>query len=136
MYLGECWAYLTFNLSAIPAGSSIDSVELHLSVVSGEPGEGSDAVYINRVTGSWTEGGITWNNKPSSTDLIAFANQGKVAEWVFRSSDFPALGTLVSNWVNGVYPNYGINLRYIIQTNRVGFYSKGTQIPIVGPSFL
>ncbi len=86
-YLGTSWtcngspcqarSYFDFNLSQIPTNAIIDSVKLYLKALpagtagngySGTPTFGTNnACVIRRVTQSWSENSVTWNNKPATT---------------------------------------------------------------------
>ncbi|TMB07521.1 MAG: DNRLRE domain-containing protein, partial [Deltaproteobacteria bacterium] len=56
---------IQFNLSSIPACASIDSATLQLSL---ENADNSSRIYeVHRVAASWTELGVTWNRRNSTT---------------------------------------------------------------------
>ena len=58
------WSYIRFNiLENIPEGASIKSAKLRLYSYA-VYGEGAYNFKICRVLGEWSEGGITWGNKP------------------------------------------------------------------------
>jgi hypothetical protein len=66
--------YIDFDLSAVPAGATINSATLSLTAwpwgLSGDPClSGSNEAYIRRVTSPWTENTITWNNQPTVTNV-------------------------------------------------------------------
>ena len=75
------YTYILFNLSSIPSGANIISakLELYLEATGGEiywyPADKIGAYYCS--DNSWTELGITWNNKPSfnlePTDTWSFS---------------------------------------------------------------
>lgn len=57
-----------FDLSSIPVGSKIDVATLKLYA---RYSSAAGRTYIvSRITGSWTEMLVTWNNKPSVTGAI------------------------------------------------------------------
>jgi hypothetical protein len=64
----QCFSYLKFDLSILPSGANIVSANLsvYLSSTGGTiyMGEAIGAYYCS--DNSWTENGITWDNKPSS----------------------------------------------------------------------
>jgi hypothetical protein len=65
---------LIFNLSSIPVGSTVTSAELVLcfsSILSASAGRTHE---MNRVSASWTELGVTWNNQPGG-------NSGQAITW-------------------------------------------------------
>jgi len=53
-----------FDISAIPEGSTINSatLELYATAVTG-----GLTLNVHRITGTWTETGVTWTNQPSFT---------------------------------------------------------------------
>ncbi len=56
-----------FDLSSIPAGSTINSVTLYIP--KNNSGFGTIPAYCKRITdNSWSEYGTTWNNQPATTD--------------------------------------------------------------------
>ncbi len=90
--------------SCIPAGSTIDSA-LFSIYVNYNPFT-PPTVSIHRITDQWTESEVTWNNFGGSYDG---AVQGSfVADGIgWRSAD---VTSLVQQWIEGVYPNYGLLL--------------------------
>lgn len=61
-------ALVEFDISDIPVGSTIDSAELRLYArYSSAAGR---TYQTARITGAWTENGVTWNNKPAVTGII------------------------------------------------------------------
>jgi hypothetical protein len=62
------YTYLMFDLSSIPSGAVIKSanLSLYLTGMSGNVPMGIGRIYVHYCSAnSWTELGITWNNKPS-----------------------------------------------------------------------
>ena len=111
------YAYLTVNwspaqegrglvqfegLSAIPAGSTITSAILELYSYANNP---NDNYTINRITATWVEMTVTWDNQPAhdptpaATVLVAGAG---TYSWTITA--------LVQAWVTGTYQNYGFKL--------------------------
>jgi len=94
-----------FDLSSIPPGSTINSATFSADYDS-YLAAGADPVgrtyYLYRITGPWTETGVTWSNQPGYT-----ASQGASAimpasfGWVNWN-----VKDIVQSWVNGT-ANYG-----------------------------
>jgi hypothetical protein len=63
-------ALVRFNLPATPANCQITAAELRLHNASGSPGR---TYQVLRVTGSWTESGVTWANQPATAGNPATA---------------------------------------------------------------
>lgn len=59
--------FVRFNLSScsIPAAASVRSAKLRVFLFSAP--SASRTWNVSRVTGSWTEAGITWSNQPAAT---------------------------------------------------------------------
>ncbi len=107
--------FLQFDLSSIPYGAFIQSADLYLySLTSCCPtghsnSSNSNASWIERVTGSWSESTITWNNQPSS-DTLGRASIPE--ESVFYADHVIDVTQLYQNIVNKPDSNrYGITVR-------------------------
>jgi hypothetical protein len=101
---GRVRSYIRFNLSSIPSGSTIVEATLRLYHAGGGdyPGQ-SRTLTLYRVTGSWSESTVTWNNRPSYADSIgSFSTVYNFLGW--RELD---LTTQTRNWVDGSHSNYG-----------------------------
>ena len=66
-------SFVKFDLSScsIPAVAAVQSATLSV-FLSSAPNQ-NRTWNVNRVTGSWTEGGITWSNQPASTGSTSVA---------------------------------------------------------------
>ena len=99
---------VVFDLSTIPSGSTINSATFEAYLVDSYdyPNRYRD-VTVYRITGSWSEGSVTWNNKPDyggSYDSTSIKHGADVwCSWDVID--------LVQEWVNGTYSNHGIMLR-------------------------
>lgn len=65
-YLGQPrdWrALVSFPLTSIPGGASIESATLKLYAFT--TGGAGRTYQVHRITGAWTEMGVTWNNQPA-----------------------------------------------------------------------
>lgn len=59
--------------------------------------------WVDRVNGSWTESGLTWNNKPGSTNVTSAGTvEGTDANFTVTST--------VQSWASGTLTNYGFKL--------------------------
>jgi len=70
------WSYLDFDISTIPAGSTIVSATLSLWVYGNTDAIIGDTLNFKRITASWDEATLTYNNAPAvsanlDTDIIA-----------------------------------------------------------------
>jgi hypothetical protein len=92
-----------FSKATIPYGSTIDSAVFYIDVTTAL----NEQVTLHRVTADWQEMVVTWNN---------FAgNFNSPAEGSFTPSSAgwyeTEVTSLVSNWIDSTYPNYGILLK-------------------------
>lgn len=59
-------SFVFFDLSAIPSNVIITDVKLYLRQInSSYEGPNTLTFSVGRITGSWTETGVTWNNQPA-----------------------------------------------------------------------
>jgi hypothetical protein len=74
-YSSNVRSLIQFDLSSIPANAVINSATLSLYFnPTSEEGKhvrlpGSNASYLERITSSWSESTVTWNNQPTTTTL-------------------------------------------------------------------
>lgn len=114
-------AFVRFDISTIPAGSTVRSATQTLCTGWVSPGRVYD---LHRVTASWAELTVTWNNQPAvaaaaTTTLTVPSTTGCVTLTV--TSDVQA-------WVNGTASNFGWRLKDQVEGNTpgrgTGFRSK------------
>jgi len=104
---------LEFDLSFIPSNSSIVSAELSLysNPLSGNTQlhSGANSSYLQRITSTWNEGTVTWNNQPTTTT----ANQVTLAQSVSQTDNYPKIPVtaLVQDMVNNPSSSFGFMLR-------------------------
>lgn len=112
------WDYRTFlqyDLSSIPLGAPIISAKLKVYCTYWNDNGGSGTTNISRVTASWDEATLTWNNQPATTGTYLSANVNAPAIGTWSDWD---ITNLVTEWVSGTYPNYGL----YIKNNNEGSY--------------
>jgi hypothetical protein len=127
------YGLVRFDLSSIPAGSTINSVELQMPVFH----YFSAAITLSKILQSWTETGVTWNTKPSyDTDYIAYAGFGDIPIWIWRSADYPKLKTVVQGWFNNPSTNYGFHLRVDPGSDGIFFYARHRTDPAERPKLI
>jgi len=117
-------SYLQFDLSSIPPTAVVLNAELGLYYHMSSAAVSVD-VGAYRVTGSWSEGGITWNNQPTSAATAEDTRTvPATATSNFRYWD---LSDLVQGWIDGSIENYGAMLRDADETTTKackGFWSS------------
>lgn len=103
-------ALVQFDLSSIPAGSTINSADLELYATAKDTSADNVTENIQRITASWTEGGATWNNMNANFDAaVSGTFSPGTTTGVFKTST--SLVSLVQAWVNGTYSNYGMMIK-------------------------
>lgn len=83
-----------FDLSSVPAGSTIDSAFLSLYAPNPPNTQfhsGDNASYLRRITGGWDQATITWNNQPLSTNI----HQVTLPETTDEFQDYPHINVTV-----------------------------------------
>lgn len=99
---------LRFDLSAIPAGTSISSARLYLNLINScDIGERTHVATVYRVTSSWSASTVTWNNRPGYAEAYGSRSiPSRTWGWYYFD-----VTNLVRGWVNGSFPNYGLMVR-------------------------
>jgi CSLREA domain-containing protein len=92
-----------FNLASIPSGATIDNATFE-GYLNQATGLTSVSVSFYRVGSTWTESGVTWNNRPTYS-LVSSRSVGSSTGWVSWNAT-----SLVRAWMAGTYTNYGIAL--------------------------
>lgn len=97
---------LKFDLSSIPAGSTIESATLIMTLKSYSI-DATTQTAIYRSIGDWEENAVTWNDMPALGDQI---QSQLVAGY---SPEYWDLTDAVKNWLSGAWANQGV----VIKTN-------------------
>jgi hypothetical protein len=98
-----------FDISSIPSGSTINSATLELYVTAVT---GSQTLNVHRITGTWTETGVTWNTIPTFTSSAdASITGGSGAGWRIWN-----VMPVVQGWANGTNTNYGFLVKCNLET--------------------
>ncbi len=104
-------AYLKFDVSSIPSGSTITSATLRLY----REDNWNDALrnfLVSRIASNWTETGPTWNTRPNRTatpTATGFGGTPGTTGWISWTDG--AILSWVQLWVDGSYANYGFEIR-------------------------
>jgi len=98
---GNARALAEFDLSSIPTGSVINSATITLTC---ENYYTTITVYIHRITASWLENTVTYNNQPAH-DATADASLSVSS---VGAKDF-SVTALVQEWIDGT-ANYGFKI--------------------------
>jgi hypothetical protein len=110
--LSNARTFFDFNLSGIPANATITSATLYLyhnpASASGNTGhsqlDGTNEAWLQRITSTWDENLITWNNKPATTTQ----NQVVVAASSSNTQNYQInVATLLQDMVNNPTQSFG-----------------------------
>ena len=99
---------LQFDLSSVPAGSTIDSAFLSLFAPNPPNTQfhsGDNAAYLRRITSSWDKATITWDNQPFATNV----HQVTLPESTEEFQDYPHIDVtaLIRDMVNDPLNSFG-----------------------------
>lgn len=110
-------ALVQFDLSGIPAGSTINSAQLELYCTS--PSTTSQNLNLHNVTASWTEMGATWSNMNAKYDSTVLSTRtgGTAMGW----KTWTGLAGLVQDWIDGDLPNYGVMIKNSVETGTTAY---------------
>ena len=92
-------SFAKFDISSIPAGSTINSATLTLCAT--QVANATRTYNVHRVTGTWAEGTITWNNQPTVAGVIT----GSAATPPTPACMTWTVTTDVQAWVDGTANN-------------------------------
>lgn len=114
-------SYLKFDLSSITPPYYIDSAVLTMRVLTFY---GTNQLFVYPIRESWTETGITWNNKPA----LDGSN-------IYYTAGITDVGTVnmslnvdeFNNIIHGITTNYGICLYTASKTDGTGFQFASSQ---------
>jgi hypothetical protein len=124
-------ALVQFNLSGIPAGSTINSATLEL-YASAAPGT-SQTLNVHHITGTWNETAVTWVTSPTYNGTAdATISGGTTTGW--KTWD---VLSVVQAWQAGTYTNYGFLVKCNSETSGTTYTytfstrENGTNRPIL-----
>jgi RHS repeat-associated protein len=100
-------SFIDFDRSFINAGSTVLTSTLTLfGDASVGSSSGTNATYLRRITSSWTESGLTYNNQPTATTT----NQVSVGAITGNNNLSATVTTLMQDIVNNASSSYGFEL--------------------------
>lgn len=96
MQAGERFSYIYFNRAA-PLGATITKATLRLYRGAVWPASSTRTVTVRRVSASWAESRLRWNNRPGVTGVAAVGSAPGGVRGTFVEIDVTALMQSVSN---------------------------------------
>lgn len=111
-YFSDAHTYIKFDISQLNPQTVIHSATLEMyQYVRSDNASGNYLVNVSKSDNSWSELGITWNNRPSSSGSYGqFWADGYSGQWFRPPKKYYAdVTSLVREWANGA-PNYGLVL--------------------------
>jgi hypothetical protein len=122
-------ALVEFDLSSIPAGSTVTSAALYLTVTTGN----NYAVQFYPITQAWTEI-VTWNTQPTY-DVTSAGSMTLTTSTCTRVASFST--ALVSSWINDPSGNDGVYLYPPSGAGQASFSSReGTSAPVLVVNYI
>lgn len=97
---GTNYPFIKFSVIGDLKGATIDSAQLEAYVTHSYYADIKTGIWVDEVKGQWYVDELTWNNKPSSTNITSTTVARD--EWAY----FDVKNT-VQAWVNGTRENYG-----------------------------
>jgi hypothetical protein len=123
--------FIQFNLSALPAGASVNKATLRL-YVDGVLMSGSFDVFP--VNGAWAENTLTYNTPPPPLGSSATGNKPiAVASSSLNKFLLIDITPLVQGWVNGTIANNGVALALTTNNGIFSFDAKESLLTGNGP---
>ncbi|WP_047155519.1 DNRLRE domain-containing protein, partial [Aneurinibacillus tyrosinisolvens] len=111
---GTSRAFLWFNLPSIPSGANVQSAQLQLNQITSQTNTDT-AIDVHRVLSAWSDTSLTWSNQPSyDTTAVGSIANTTMGAWPFDVS------SLVKDWYNAKYANYGFMLKARDETTNRG----------------
>ena len=117
--------FIRFDIAGnIPSVATIQSARLRLHLSFASPNADVPMnTLVQRVTSTWDETLLTWNNQPSGTDERPGVAVGNALDWVEWD-----VTDLVAGWSNGTFSNNGLLIigDEQVQERERAFYARET----------
>lgn len=94
-------SFMQFDLSAIPASSTVQSATLTLCFTTISAGAIGHVHDLRQITSSWTQAGVTWNNQPTASGTAT----GTITVPATIQCVAVTVTSDVQAWVNGAANN-------------------------------
>ena len=124
------YSLIQFDLSQLPPVGLKVELQLYMPQVTGA---GTTGLYVDRVTAFWD-----WRTQGTGQDRLRlwWANRPSAIQWIPNSLPAPIAGqwyviditTLYNAWQAGTYPNYGVQLRPVTNSNTWADFSSSNSV--------
>lgn len=102
---GDTRIFVIWDLSSIPSDATITDAQMIL-YKSSDGGAFPRTYDAEKASGSWTEGGLNWNNQPGVTgSVVSISITTAEGEYNWSITDF------VQDWVDITSTNYGVRIK-------------------------
>ncbi|MFI5221767.1 MAG: DNRLRE domain-containing protein [Bacteroidia bacterium] len=107
-----------FDLSSIPQNAIISGATLSLycnpASTNTQLNSGSNSCLLQRITSTWTEAAVTWNNQPATTSV----NQVTLLQSTSTTQNYPNIDVtnLVTDMINNPSTSFGFMLKLSNET--------------------
>lgn len=141
--VGNVRAVIDFGLDSLPSGAAIVDAKLSLYAHPSNSGfgshstfSGSNSAWLQRITSSWDENTVTWNNQPSSTtsNQVALSQSNST----FQNYTDINVTELVQDMVSIPNSSFGIMIKLQNEQiyRRLNFYSSDHTNPALRPKLV
>ncbi|MBA3662797.1 MAG: DNRLRE domain-containing protein [Bacteroidetes bacterium] len=134
-------ALIDFNLSSLPSNATILTASINLYAtgpigsLQGHTGS-ANASYLERITQSWGEFTVTWNNQPATTSV----NSVILPQSTSSNQNYLNINVkpLVQDMISNSSTSFGFLLKLVNEsvTNGLLFYSKDNSNPALAPKLV
>jgi hypothetical protein len=134
------YSLIQFNLTGLPQTALSARIEFF---VGQSKGTGTTGMYLDRITAFWD-----WRTQGTGSDRLRlwWADRPPAVQWIPDALPAPTVGQwysiditdLYNAWQNGTYPNYGVQLRPVLNDNQWNefFSSDYTGDPTLRPKLV
>lgn len=105
--LGAFRPLLQFNLSAIPAGATINSAAFRIYLHAATPGDSPMPFNARHLVSSWNENLVTWNSHQPQWGSVFATGVAEASPLGWKQED---VTVLVQDWFYGIRPNNGFTV--------------------------
>lgn len=113
------WSLVQFDLGSLPGEAEIESA-IFKAYLYNASGDASVPLMVSRITGSWSEMAINWNNRPLFDEAAGITVNVDAASG-YKNWD---VTEIVRGWKNNDFSNYGLALGHGSGNYSRSFHSR------------